>query len=58
MDRFNNENLNSKIFFLSDCHLDHMLGFNINFRLIVFVFVASTDQYVEAGSSPTDFESV
>lgn len=28
IDRFDNDNLNSKIFFLSHCHMDHMVGLN------------------------------
>lgn len=28
VDRFDNENLNSTIFFLSHCHTDHMVGLN------------------------------
>lgn len=26
VDRFDNENLDSKLFFLSHCHMDHMVG--------------------------------
>lgn len=26
VDRFDDENLNSKLFFLSHCHMDHMVG--------------------------------
>lgn len=28
VDRFDNDNLQSKIFFLSHCHMDHMVGLN------------------------------
>lgn len=30
VDRFDNDNLNSKLFFLSHCHTDHMVGLSNN----------------------------